>query len=69
MVQAILAIQPPKGVKQLRHFLGMVQYCSKPVDQAREQHNEKKSVLILLGKSYGCKNEKVALLIAPKWTL
>jgi hypothetical protein len=27
-VQAILAIQPPKGVKvkQLRHFLGMVQY-------------------------------------------
>jgi hypothetical protein len=24
--QAILAIQPPKGVKQLRHFLGMVQY-------------------------------------------
>ena len=25
-VQAILAIEPPKGVKQLRHFLGMVQY-------------------------------------------
>jgi hypothetical protein len=25
-VQAILAIQPPKEVKQLRHFLGMVQY-------------------------------------------
>ncbi len=25
-MQAILAIQPPKGVKQLRHFLGMVQY-------------------------------------------
>ncbi len=25
-VQAILAIQPPKGVKLLRHFLGMVQY-------------------------------------------
>jgi hypothetical protein len=25
-VQAILAIQPSKGVKQLRHFLGMVQY-------------------------------------------
>jgi len=25
-VQAILAIHPPKGVKQLRHFLGMVQY-------------------------------------------
>ena len=25
-VQAILVIQPPKGVKQLRHFLGMVQY-------------------------------------------
>ncbi len=25
-VQAILAIQPPTGVKQLRHFLGMVQY-------------------------------------------
>ncbi len=25
-VQAILAIQPPKGVKQLRHFLGMLQY-------------------------------------------
>ena len=25
-VQAVLAIQPPKGVKQLRHFLGMVQY-------------------------------------------
>jgi hypothetical protein len=24
--QAILAIQPPKGVKQLRHFLGMVHY-------------------------------------------
>ncbi len=24
-VQAILAIQPPKGVKRLRHFLGMVQ--------------------------------------------
>ena len=22
MAQAILAIQPPKGVKQLRHFLG-----------------------------------------------
>jgi hypothetical protein len=27
-VQAILAIKPPTGVKQLRHFLGMVQhYC------------------------------------------
>jgi hypothetical protein len=25
-VQAILAMKPPKGVKQLRHFLGMVQY-------------------------------------------
>jgi hypothetical protein len=25
-VQAILAIELPKGVKQLRHFLGMVQY-------------------------------------------
>ncbi len=25
-VQAILAIQPPTGVRQLRHFLGMVQY-------------------------------------------
>ncbi len=25
-VQAILTIQPPKGVKQLRHFLGMAQY-------------------------------------------
>jgi hypothetical protein len=25
-VQAILAIKPPIGVKQLRHFLGMVQY-------------------------------------------
>jgi hypothetical protein len=25
-VQAILAIRPPTGVKQLRHFLGMVQY-------------------------------------------
>jgi hypothetical protein len=26
IVQAILAIKPPTGVKQLRHFLGMVQY-------------------------------------------
>jgi hypothetical protein len=26
MVQAILAIKPPTGVQQLRHFLGMVQY-------------------------------------------
>ena len=25
-MQAILAIKPPTGVKQLRHFLGMVQY-------------------------------------------
>jgi hypothetical protein len=25
-VQAILAIKPPTGVKQLRHFFGMVQY-------------------------------------------
>ena len=25
-VQATLTIQPPKAVKQLRHFLGMVQY-------------------------------------------
>jgi hypothetical protein len=25
-VQAILVIQPPKNVKELRHFLGMVQY-------------------------------------------
>ncbi len=25
-VQAVLAIKPPTGVKQLRHFLGMVQY-------------------------------------------
>ena len=25
-VKAILAIQPPKNVKELRHFLGMVQY-------------------------------------------
>jgi hypothetical protein len=28
MVQAILAIKPPTGVRQLRHFLGMVQYYS-----------------------------------------
>jgi hypothetical protein len=26
-VQAILAIKPPNNVKELRHFLGMVQYC------------------------------------------
>jgi len=26
-VQAILAIKLPTGVRQLRHFLGMVQYC------------------------------------------
>jgi hypothetical protein len=25
-VQAILVIQPPKGIKQLRHFLGMLHY-------------------------------------------
>ncbi len=25
-MQAILAIKPPTGVQQLRHFLGMVQY-------------------------------------------
>ncbi len=25
-VQAILAIQPPQNVRELRHFLGMVQY-------------------------------------------
>ncbi len=25
-VQAILVVKPPTGVKQLRHFLGMVQY-------------------------------------------
>jgi hypothetical protein len=25
-LQAILAIKPPTGVRQLRHFLGMVQY-------------------------------------------
>ncbi len=25
-VQAILAIKPPTGIRQLRHFLGMVQY-------------------------------------------
>jgi hypothetical protein len=25
-VQAILAVKPPTGVRQLRHFLGMVQY-------------------------------------------
>ncbi len=25
-VQAILAIKPPTGVRELRHFLGMVQY-------------------------------------------
>ncbi len=25
-VHAILVIKPPTGVKQLRHFLGMVQY-------------------------------------------
>ncbi len=25
-VQAILAIQPPKNVKELRYFLGMMQY-------------------------------------------
>jgi hypothetical protein len=25
-VQAILTIKPPTGVRQLRHFLGMVQY-------------------------------------------
>jgi hypothetical protein len=39
---------------------------SKPFNQAREQHDEKRSVL-LLGKRQGHKSEKVALLIAPKW--
>ncbi len=29
-VQAILGIKPPTGVKQLRHFLGMVQYYHDP---------------------------------------
>ncbi len=29
-LQAILAIQLPKGLKQLQHFLGMVQYYSDP---------------------------------------
>jgi hypothetical protein len=27
-VQAILAMKPPTGVKQVKHFLGMVQYYS-----------------------------------------
>ncbi len=26
MVQAILALNPPNNVKELRHFLGMLQY-------------------------------------------
>ncbi len=26
-VQAILTLNPPNNVKELRHFLGMVQYC------------------------------------------
>jgi hypothetical protein len=41
-----------------------------PFVQAREQHDKRKrSMMILLGKSLGCKSVKRALLIAPKWIL
>ena len=50
-VQAILVIKPPTGVRQLRHFLGMVQYyrdlwarrsnCCKPFAQPRSSTTRK----------------------------
>ncbi len=35
-VQAILALNPPKSVKELRHFLGMVQYYRKVTNKTGE---------------------------------
>jgi hypothetical protein len=53
-VQAILAIQPPINVKQLRHFLGMVQYY--------RDHWEKRSKMLapLTSLDGECSQTKVA---------
>jgi len=52
-VQAILAIEPPKGVKQLQHILGMVQYYC---DLWARQSNMLASFTSLIGE---CSQTKV----------
>jgi hypothetical protein len=58
-VQAILAIQPPTNVKQLRHFLGMVQYYR---DLWVRRRKMLASLTSLVG---GCGQTKVT---RAKWT-
>ena len=47
-VQAILAIEPPTGVRQPRHFLGMVQYYR---DLWARRSNMLASLTSLVGES------------------
>jgi hypothetical protein len=46
-VQAILAIKPPTGVRQLRYFLGMVQYYC---ELWARQSNMLASLTLLVGE-------------------
>jgi hypothetical protein len=57
---------PPSKVFS-KMILWGIKYCARPFDQTREQHNKKRSVLILFGKRLGLRELKGALLVAPKW--
>jgi hypothetical protein len=59
-MQAILAIQPPKGIKQLQHFLGMVQYYH---DLWARQSKMLAPILPLVGE---CSQSKVTKAIGTK---
>ncbi len=63
-VQAILAIKPPTGVKQLRHFLGMVQYYR---DLWARQSNMLAPLTSLVGECGQTKNTKAKATKKVPW--
>jgi hypothetical protein len=63
-VQAILAIKPPTGVRQLRHFLGMVQYYR---DLWARQSNMLAPLTLLIGECGQTKSTKAKVTKKVPW--
>jgi hypothetical protein len=63
-VQAILVIKPPTGVKQLRHFLGMVQYYR---DLWARRSEMLAPLTLLVGECGQTKITKANLPLSPHW--